>query len=78
MNWFEHRHWWRLKTDLNKVVNKEGQATACLIIEDCACGAVRQVEFAPGVAPVIRITLAPKDVERKVNVQRGHAAEHPY
>ena len=58
--WFEHRHWWRAKTDLNKVIDPTSKmATAVLLLEDCACGAVRQIEFKPGQAPVIWITKAP-------------------
>jgi hypothetical protein len=59
MGWFKHRHWWCGKNALNTIEDEAGRTTGALILEDCACGAVRQIEFKPGVDPVVRITPAP-------------------
>lgn len=56
MTWFTHQHYWRPKTDLNTILDPETKAKiGGLIVEDCRCGAVRTIEFAPGTAPVVRI-----------------------
>jgi hypothetical protein len=56
MGWFEHRHWWRPKTALNRVMQPGTDlAISGLIVEDCSCGAVQTIEFAPGQDPVVRI-----------------------
>jgi hypothetical protein len=54
MRWFRHRHYWHA-AESNDVINPDtGKAKGALIIEKCDCGAVRTIEFAPGVAPVVR------------------------
>ncbi len=56
MKWFEHRHYWRPKTDLNTItVPGTEKPRGGLILEDCMCGAVRTIEFYPGEAPVVRV-----------------------
>ena len=56
MSWFEHRHYWRPKMDTNTVFDPETKlATAIILIEDCPCGAVRQIECRPGQEPIVRI-----------------------
>ena len=55
MGWFEHSHYWRPKTDLNIIKNREGGNQGGLIVEDCTCGAVRTIEFEPGKPPVVRM-----------------------
>ena len=55
MGWFDHHHYWKSCTGLNTVINPETQkATSARIIEECDCGAVRTIEYAPGIAPVVR------------------------
>lgn len=62
MGWLDHKHYWRPKTALNTVVDPQTKGNiGGLIIEDCMCGAVRQIEFWPGKSPVIRTTLATED-----------------
>ncbi len=55
MGWFEHVHNWYPATALN-TVHQPGveKATAGLIVEECRCGAIRTIEFAPGQKPVVR------------------------
>lgn len=66
MGWFEHRHNWRPKTGLNTVVVPgSARAKSGLIIEDCSCGAVRQIEFEPGENPTVRIVLPPTQPKEK-------------
>jgi hypothetical protein len=73
MSWFDHRHYWRPMTNLNTVIDPvTGKPKMGLLIEDCACGAVRQIEFSAGKAPVVFVTnLAqsrcenPKSVDSK-------------
>lgn len=65
MGWFEHRHYWQPKTGLNKVIAAgSDKAKSGLIIEDCLCGAVRQIEFEPGENPTVRVVLPPQPKEK--------------
>lgn len=60
MKWFEHRHYWRPKTVLNKIIDPDTKAVrGGLLVEDCLCGAVRTIEFEPGIAPTIRVAESP-------------------
>jgi hypothetical protein len=53
MSWFEHRHYWRPRSDIE--LTTEGRAKGIQFVEGCCCGAVRTIEIYPGKAPVVRI-----------------------
>jgi hypothetical protein len=59
MSWFQHRHYWRVKTGIHEVKNRDSSTGSCLFLEDCPCGAVRQIEYSAGNDPVIRIARPP-------------------
>lgn len=62
MGWFEHKHLWLPKTELNTIKDPHTRAViGAIIIEDCSCGLVRSIEFQPGSAPVVRIAETPKE-----------------
>jgi hypothetical protein len=54
MGFFDHQHYWRPVTDLNTVVDPHTKGKlGGLILQQCSCGAVRQIEFYPGKAPIV-------------------------
>lgn len=60
MGFFDHEHYWTPKTAVNTIVEPGTKsATGALILEGCRCGSVRQIEYTPGVAPVIRPAQTP-------------------
>lgn len=60
MSWFQHRHHWRVKTGLVAVkADSAALPHSHMYVEDCACGAVRSIEFAAGRAPEVRIAITP-------------------
>ena len=74
MPWFKHHHYWRPKTDLNRVMDPDNLSIARggLIIEDCSCGAVRTIEFEPGKAPVIRIGVCYEAPDARCRARSDH------
>lgn len=53
MGIFDHQHYWRLK-DTSHSTGPLDKAISILKLEECSCGAVRTIEYAPGRAPVVR------------------------
>jgi hypothetical protein len=54
MGWFDHRHHWT-DVQLHPVKAPDAaQAQGYLLLQECRCGAVRQLEYSAGDAPVIR------------------------
>lgn len=53
MKWFEHRHYWRLKTAID--LTEKGCTKGVQMVEECGCGALRTIEIFPGKAPVVRM-----------------------
>lgn len=54
MGWFEHRHFWR-DIDVHPIRADAGKpATSIVRLEECSCGAIRTIEYAPGTEPIVR------------------------
>ncbi len=69
MGFFDHRHHWRRKAGPDRVMSKENKelAQSVILIEDCHCGAIRQIEYTTGREPTIFVVMTPtagKDAER--------------